>query len=70
MRALKTKRFKTKDGFVLAVVLDTKAKVEELLDLKSVALLARRDLIALERNLKHHPIRRKIIHLLGCMRKS
>jgi hypothetical protein len=50
MKTARAKRFRAKDGsFILVAILETKAQPEELSDIQQVAVLARRDLIQLQR---------------------
>jgi hypothetical protein len=49
MKTVKTRRFKVKDGFALVAILKRSPSLEEVSDTKSVVILARRDLIRLQR---------------------
>lgn len=80
MRTVRTRRFKAKDGtFILAGILAQEPKLEVLPDELEVAILARRDLIFLQRLFRdldqrripdYDAFRKKITKLLDSLKRS
>lgn len=80
MKTVRTRRFKARDGsFILAGILDQQPKLEGLPDDLEVAVLARRDLIFLQRLFRdldqkripdYDAFRKKIVKLLDSLTRS
>ena len=80
MRTVRTRRFKAKDGtFILAGIVDQQPKLEDLTDDLEIAVLARRDLIFLQRLFRdldqkripdYDAFRKKITKLLDSLTRS